>query len=76
MKKNEKITNSFVKLVDGNKLYVTIPQADIEAATMGYYTITIHALGEDGKKIGYAYDEYGDYNAFADYISFNYYIEK
>lgn len=64
------------KLVDGNKLYVTIPQADIEAATMGYYTITIHALGEDGKKIGYAYDEYGDYNAFADYISFNYYIEK
>lgn len=62
--------------LEGNLLYVTIPQADIDALTMGNYQITINAIGEDGKPIGYAYDEYGDYDAFADVISFQYYVEK
>ena len=62
--------------LEGNLLYVTIPQADIDALTMGNYQITINAIGEDGKPIGYAYDEFGDYDAFADVISFQYYVEK
>ena len=62
--------------LEGNQLFVTIPQADIDALTMGNYKVTINAIGEDGKPIGYAYDEYGDYDAFADVISFQYYVEK
>ena len=57
-------------------LYVTIPQADIETLTFGYYNITINAIGEDDKPIGYAVDSWGDVDAFAEQISFNYYVEK
>lgn len=63
------------KIVD-NMLYVTIPQADIETLTFGYYNITINAIGEDDKPIGYAVDSWGDVDAFAEQISFNYYVEK
>ena len=57
-------------------LYVTIPQADIETLTFGYYNITINAIGEDDKPIGYAVDSWGDVDAFAEQISFNYNVEK
>ncbi|MBP3551642.1 MAG: Ig-like domain-containing protein [Bacteroidaceae bacterium] len=59
-----------------NMLYVTIPQADIETLTFGYYNITINAIGEDDKPIGYAVDSWGDVDAFAEQISFNYNVEK
>ncbi|MBR5802967.1 MAG: hypothetical protein IKY31_01300 [Bacteroidaceae bacterium] len=59
-----------------NVLYVTIPEEDIETLTFGYYNITINAIGEDDKPIGFAMDDWGDIDMFAEQISFNYYVEK
>ena len=60
--------------LEGNKLYVTIPQEAIEAITFGYYGITINAIGEDDKPIGYVIDSWGDLDPYAEYISFSYYV--
>ncbi len=62
--------------IEDNKVILTIPAEHISTMIMGQYSITVNALGEDGKPIGYAFDEYGDYDAYADCISFSYTIEK
>ena len=57
------------KLVD-NKVIVTIPAEVIAAITTGEFSITVNALGEDGKLIGMANDP------LAENISFMYYVYK
>lgn len=62
--------------IEDNKVILTIPAEHVSTVTMGQYTITVNALGEDGKPIGYAFDDWGDYDAYAEYISFSYSVEK
>jgi len=48
----------------------------VASMSYGSYVITVNAIGEDGKPIGYALDSWGDLNQFADYISFSYQVQK
>ena len=58
------------KLVDGNKVVVTIPAEVISEITFGEFYITVNAIGEDGKAIGSVDDPY------AGNITFSYYVYK
>lgn len=62
--------------IEDNKVILTIPAEHVSTVTMGQYTITVNALGEDGKPIGYAFDNWGEYDAYAECISFSYSVEK
>ena len=62
--------------LEGNKLIVTLPADEVASMSYGSYVITVNAIGEDGKPIGYALDSWGDLNQFADYISFSYQVQK
>lgn len=69
-------TTALQSRIEDNKVILTIPAEHVSTVTMGQYTITVNALGEDGKPIGYAFDDWGDYDAYAEYISFSYSVEK
>lgn len=62
--------------IKDNQLVLTIPEADIAAITNDAYVINIKALGDDDKYISYALDSWGDRDQFAEYIEFQYYVEK
>ena len=69
-------TTALQSRIEDNKVILTIPAEHISTVTMGQYTITVNALGEDGKPIGYAFDNFGEYDAYAECISFSYSVEK
>lgn len=62
--------------LEGNTLTVTLPADEVASMSFGSYTITVNAVGEDGKPIGYALDQWGDLNLFGEYISFSYQVQK
>ena len=62
--------------IEDNKVILTIPEEHISTVTFGNYIITVKALGEDGKPISYAFDDWGDLDMYAEVISIPYAVEK
>lgn len=56
--------------LEDNKVILTIPAEVIASVSMGYFNITVNAIGEDGKPIGSANDPY------AENLTISYYVEK